>query len=289
MGIRTRFLIILGILSLLALIVMGWTSYSFSKRAAIREAENKGTIIYNYLAAQRQFFGKDQNPLINELVEQDRFYPYLMSGFAASRKTFEYFNQTMPGFMIKYAATNPLLASNKADNDETKIISNFKANPSQKSSSGTITKNGINFYYHAVPLKVDNKRCLTCHGDPADAPKDQVEVYGTETGYHWKEGDIAASLVVYIPISGAIADAKKTAFTLLGLGAGGLLFLMFAVSIFLEKVIVSPIMTLNDRTEEISMGKNLDQPVSINSNDEIAALARGIDRLRISVARMLKR
>lgn len=289
MGIRTRFLIMMGILSLLALIVMGWTSYSFSKRAAMREAENKGTIIYNYLVAQRQFFGKDQNPLINELVEQDRFYPYLMSGFAASRKTFEYFNQRMPGFMIKYAATNPLLPSNKADNDETKIISNFKANPSQKSSSGTITKNGVAFYYHAVPLKVDNKRCLTCHGDPADAPKDQVEVYGAETGYHWKDGDIAASLVVYIPISGAIADAKKTAFTLLGIGAGGLLFLMFAVSLFLEKAIVTPIITLNDRTEEISLGKNLDQPVSINSNDEIAALARGIDRLRISVARMLKR
>jgi methyl-accepting chemotaxis protein len=289
MGIRNRFLIMMGILSLLALIAMGWASYSFNKHAAIKEAENKGIIIHNYLASQRQFFGEDQNPLITELVEQDRFYPYLMSGFAASRRTFEYFNKKMPGFMIKYAATNPLLLSNKADTDEVKIISNFKANPSQKVSSDTITKNGISFYYHAIPLKVDNARCLTCHGDPEDAPKDQVEIYGTENGYHWKDGDIVASLVVYIPIAGAIADAKKTAFKLLGLGAGGLLLTMFVVSIFLEKGIVLPIMTLNDRTEEISLGKNLDQPVSINSNDEIATLARGIDRLRISVARMLKR
>ncbi len=289
MGIRTRFLIMMGILSLLALIAMGWASYDFSKRAALKEAENKGTIIYNYLVAQRQFFQSDQSPLISELMEKDRFYPYLMSGFAASRKTFDYFNQAMPGFMIKYAATNPLRAANKADNDEAKIISNFKANPSQDSSSGTITKNGINFYYHAVPLKVNSKTCLTCHADPADAPKDQVEIYGTESGYHWKYGDIVASLIVYIPISEAIAQAKTTAMILLGIGAGGLLFTMFIVSIFLEKGIVSPITILNDRTEEISLGKNLDQPVSLNSNDEIATLARGIDRLRISVARMLKR
>lgn len=289
MGIRNRFLIMMGILSLLALIAMGLTSYSFSKRAAIKEAKNKGTIIYNYLASQREFFNEDQNPIINELVEQDRFYPYLMSGFAASRKTFEYFNERMPGFMIKYAATNPLLASNKADSEETKIISNFKANPSQKSSSGTINKNGIAFYYHAVPFKVDNIGCLTCHGDPADAPKDQVGIYGSENGYHWQEGDVVASLVVYIPIAAAIADAKTTAFKLLGIGAGGLILTMLIISIFLEKGIVTPIMALNARTEEISLGKNLDEPVSIDSKDEIATLARGIDRLRISVARMLKR
>ena len=289
MGIRTRFLIMMGILSLLALIAIGWASYDFSKRAAIKEAENKGIIIYNYLEAQQQFFQSDQTPLISELLEKDRFYPDLMSSFAASRKIFTYFNHNMPGFMIKYAATNPLRASNKADSDELKIISHFKANPSQKSSSGTIEKNGSNFYYHAVPLKIDNKKCLACHADPTDAPKDQVEIYGSKNGYHWKYGEIVASLIVYIPISEAIAQAKTTALILLGIGAGGLLFTIFIVSIFLEKGIVSPISILSNRTEEISLGKNLDQPVSINSNDEIATLARGIDRLRISVVRMLKR
>ncbi len=289
MGIRTKFLIMMGIFSLMALVVMGFTSYNFSKHAAIKEAENKSIIIYNYLEAQRQFFRSDQSPIITALMEKDRFYPYLMSGFASSRKTFDYFNQTMPGFMIKYAAPNPLRLQNKADHEESKIISHFKANPSQKVSTGTIIKDGTNFYYHAVPLKVNNKKCLVCHADPADAPKDQVEIYGTESGYHWKYGDIVASLIVYIPISDTLAQAKTSALKLLALGTAGLIFTMFIVSIFLEKGIVAPLMTLNDRTEEISLGKNLDQPVSLNSKDEIATLARGIDRLRISVARMLKR
>ncbi len=289
MGIRVRFLIMMGILSLLALIALGWSSYEFSRRAAMDEAKNKAEIIFKYLMAQRQFYKKDQSPLISELVEKDRFYPSLMSGFVATRKTFDYFTNTMPGFVLKYASTNPLLESNRADNNELKMIKSFKTTPSMKEMQGTMTKNGIDFFYHAIPMKVDNKKCLNCHGDPADAPKDQVEIYGSTQGYNWKMGEIASTLVIYIPISGAIAQAKQSALILLGIGAGGLLFTMFFIGIWLEKGVVEPLEKLNERTGEISLGKNLDQPVPIKSKDEIGSLARAIDRLRISVARMLTR
>ncbi len=289
MGIRTRFMIIMGILSLLALVALGWASYEFSRRAALKEAASKGEIIFNYLQAQRHFFKKNQTPLISELIEKDRFYPNLMSGFAASTTTFEYFHQRMPGFMIKYAAENPLKETNRADAFEAGVTKKFKADKKLTETSGTITRNGINFFYRAIPLKVDHPRCLECHSDPAIAPKDQVVIYGSESGYNWKMDEIVASLLVYIPISEAIAQAKQTALSLLGIGAGCLIFTLFIISIFLEKGVVQPIMRLNGRTEEISLGKGLDQPVVINTNDEIGSLSRAIDRLRISVARMLTR
>lgn len=289
MGIRSRFLIIMGILSLLILVLLGWASYEFSRRAAIKEAGSKGEIIFNYLQSQRLFFRKIQSPLISELIEKDRFYPNLMSGFAATSTTFEYFNQRMPGFMIKYAAPNPLKETNKADDFEATIINQFKADTKLKETSGTITKNGINFFYRAIPLKVDNPKCLECHSDPSRAPKDQVVIYGSDSGYHWKMNEIVASLLVYIPISEAISQAKKSAMILLGIGAGCLILTLFIISIFLERGVVKPIMRLNSRTEEISLGKGLDQPVIIKSNDEIGSLSRAIDRLRISVARMLTR
>ncbi len=289
MGIRTRFLIIMGVLSLLALAALGWASYEFSRRTALKEAGSKGEIIFNYLQSQRHFFRKNQTPLISELIEKDRFYPNLMSGFAATSTTFDYFNNRMPGFMIKYAAPNPLNESNKADDFEVSLIERFKADTSLKDTSGTITKNGINFFYRAIPLKVDNPKCLECHSDPDFAPKDQVVIYGSESGYGWEMDEIVSSLVVYIPISEAIAQAKQTALILLGIGAGCLIFTLFVISIFLERGVVQPIIRLNNRTEEISLGKGLDQAVIIKSNDEVGSLSRAIDRLRISVARMLTR
>lgn len=289
MGIRTRFLIIMGILSLIAFIVLGGASYEFSRRAAMAEAASKGEIIFNYLQSQRHFFQKNQTPLISELIEKDRFYPNLMSGFAATSTTFDYFNQRMPGFTIKYAATNPLKETNRADAFEEQILNTFKADQQLKETSGTTTKNGIKFFYQAVPMKIDNPKCLECHSDPALAPKDQVAIYGSESGYNWKMNEIVATLLVYIPISGSIAQAKQTAMIILAIGTGCLVFTLVIISFFIEKGIVQPIMRLNTRTEEISLGKSLDQPVNIKSNDEIGSLSRAIDRLRISVARMLTR
>ncbi len=289
MGIRTRFLIMMGVLSLLALVALGWSSYEFSRRAALKEAGNKGEIIFNYLQSQRHFFKQNQTPLISQLIEKDRFYPNLMSGFAATSTTFNYFNQRMPGFKIKYAAGNPLKETNRADAFEVEIINQFKADQNLTETSGTITKNGINFFYQAIPLKIDHQNCLVCHSDPALAPKDQVAIYGSENGYNWKMDEIVASLMVYIPISEAIAQAKQTAMILLAIGAGCLIFTLIVISIFLERGVVQPIMRLNSRTEEISLGKGLDKPVLIKSNDEIGSLSRAIDRLRISVARMLTR
>lgn len=279
----------MGILSLIAFIVLGGASYEFSRRAAMAEAASKGEIIFNYLQSQRHFFQKNQTPLISELIEKDRFYPNLMSGFAATSTTFDYFNQRMPGFTIKYAATNPLKETNRADAFEEQILNTFKADQQLKETSGTTTKNGIKFFYQAVPLKIDNPKCLECHSDPALAPKDQVVIYGSESGYNWKMNEIVATLLVYIPISGSIAQAKQTAMIILAIGAGCLVFTLVIISFFIEKGIVQPIMRLNTRTEEISLGKSLDQPVIIKSNDEIGSLSRAIDRLRISVARMLTR
>lgn len=52
----------MGLLSLLALVALGWASYKFSTRAAMQSAASKGEIIFNYLQAQRHFFRKNQTP-----------------------------------------------------------------------------------------------------------------------------------------------------------------------------------------------------------------------------------
>ncbi len=58
MGIRARFVLIITVLSLLATIVIGYTSYMLSRDNAIAEAKSKGEIISNYIKASSKFFGK---------------------------------------------------------------------------------------------------------------------------------------------------------------------------------------------------------------------------------------
>ncbi len=288
MGIRMRSILIMGILGLLAITAIGVTSYQLSVKNALNEAKNKSKIILNYAMATKQYMKKVQRPLVKELIEEDRFYPELMSGFVTARGPFELFQQSSPDYTFKQATIDPLNPSNRADTEELKFIDYFAKNPGAKSSEGVITKNGTDLFYFAQPIKVNSSGCLNCHGDPYDAPKDQVEIYGTETGYNWNLNDTVAAFIVYIPTAEAIAAAKTLSLTLMAIGAGGIFLVLLILWFFLDRSIVVPIVDLAKRTEDFSLGENLNAPITNKSKDEIGILAHSIERLRISLVKLLQ-
>lgn len=288
MGIRMRSILVMGILGFLAIAIIGVTSYQLSVKNALAEAKAKSNIILNYAMATKSYMQQVQKPLVQELVESDRFYPELMSGFVSARGTFALFKKSSPEYTFKQAAIDPLNTENKADPSEVELIKKFDQNPTLKSSEGRIVKNGMDFFYFAQPVKVDSASCLSCHGDPYDAPKDQIEIYGTKTGYNWKMNETNAAFFVYVPTDKAIAAAKKLSLTLVIIGAGGIFLVLLIFWFFLDRSVVLPIVQLAQRTESFSLGENLDDPIIGKSKDEIGALAQAIERLRISLVKLLK-
>ncbi len=290
MGIRSKFVTIITVLSLLATLAIGYTSYMLSRQSAIAEAKSKGEIIFNYIEASSKFFSKYQYPLIMEqITDKDRFFPELMSKFVVNRMEYEIFQETLEGYQFKQATLDPLWPDNKADQDEKKVIAYFKANPDATVQEGVMGKGGDNFFYTAKPIKINKGFCLTCHGDPADAPEDQRDIYGTENGYNWEMNDTVGTSIVYISISKAMDDAKQSALKIFLVGIGCLLVTIVCIWVFLDRSVVSPIIRLSGSAKDISIGKNLCDSIHTESNDEIGTLANSIDRMRISVNKLLKR
>ena len=288
MGIRMRSILVMGILGLLAIAVIGITSYKLSVSNALNEAKIKSKIILNYAMATKSYMKEVQKPLVQELIEKDRFYPELMSGFVSARGTFELFKKSSPEYIFKQATLDPLNPSNMADSDEVRFIREFDQNSALKSSEGRISKDGTDMFYFAQPIKVSSSKCLICHGDPYDAPKDQLEIYGDTTGYNWTMNDTVAAFVVYIPTKAAIVAAKKLSLTLIMVGSGGIILILLVLWFFLDRSVVLPITQLAKRTENFSLGEDLDSPITGKSNDEIGTLAQAIERLRISLVKLLQ-
>lgn len=286
MHIRIQFLFWVLTVSVIAIGALGYASFQFSKEAAYREAADKVSILGSYTAAGIHFSRTQAIPMVKHLVGEERFYPEIMSGFVVSRNIADRFRETQPGYTIKNASVDPLWPDNKADAQELKVLAELRADRSLKKTSGLMTKNGTEYYYQATPDTVGEK-CLRCHGDPNDAPKDQIMIYGAENGYNWKKGDIVSAMFIYVPVSDALAVAKESAAKLVGMGGGAILFSALLIAIFLGVKIVTPIEMLSRRTEEISLGKNLDIPIAIKPNREIGDLSRSIDRLRLSIARLI--
>ena len=290
MGIRSRFIVIIAVLSLLATIAIGYTSYMLSRQSAIAEAKSKGEIIYNYIQASGTFFGKYQYPLImEENTDRDLFVPELMSKFVVNRMEFEIFQETLEGYLFKQATLDPLWPDNKADKEEEKVIAYFANNKDSMKKQGVMEKNGENYFYTARPIRIEKAFCLTCHGDPADAPGDQRDIYGTENGYNWTMGSTVGTSIVYISISKAMEDAKQSAIKIFSVGIACLLITIVCIWVFLDRSVVAPIIRLSSSAKDISIGKNLCDSIHTDSTDEIGGLANSIDRMRISVNKLLKR
>ena len=288
MSIRVRFIVIIGVLSLLASIALAYASYQFSVKNAMADAKTQGAIVFNMIDSSRMYFKKSQRPLVTELVEDDRFYPQIMSGFVMTRGVWEIFEERFPGYQFKQATLDPLYPPNKADGDEEKLIDTFVNNKEMKTTEGVMVKNGKKYYYYARPVKVEGP-CLRCHGAPEEAPKDQLEIYGTEHGYDWSQGEVVSTSIIYVPLEQAMEAAKKSATSLFALGVGGILILMGVIWFFLSSGVVVPLARLQEKTTQISLGKELEEDIGVHSKDEIGDLAKAIDRLRISTAKLLKR
>ncbi len=289
MGIRMRSILVMGILGFLAIGVLGFTSYRLSMNNALDEAKIKSDIVMNYAMASREFTRVAQSPLVRQLVEPDRFYPEIMSGFATARGTYEEFEKTYPGYIFRQATLDPLHPSNKADAQEVQIIQKFIDNPDLANDEGRLIRNGQEVFYTATPFTVFSKNCLNCHGDPADAPKDQIEIYGDTNGYWWKMDEVVAAFIVYVPVADAIASAKTMSLTLVLYGASGIIVMLMIIGWFLNRDVVAPIVRLAERTEDFSLGENLDEPIDKSATGEVGVLAQSIERLRISLNKLMQR
>ena len=288
MGIRPRIIMIMGIFSLIATLIIGAASYKLTERNAIVEAKKKGQLLFHYILAYRQYFQTQQRALVMELVDENRFYPELMSGFAVTRGIWDVFKEENKGYDFKQATLDPLYQQNKADSDEIKMIDTFRQSPDLQMLEGVIDKSGERYFYLAYPIKIDSRDCLRCHGDPADAPRDQAEIYGTENGYHWQFGDTVSAYVIYVSIQEALASAKQMAGMLFLVGIGCFFLALLAMVVFLDRSVIQPIEYLSGRIAEISQGKNLQEGLSHEGDDEIGILARAIELLRLNMIRTYK-
>lgn len=288
MGIRNRFMLTTGVLGLATIAAVGAASYELSRRAAVRDAKEKGRLIFTTMESIQANFVAAQRPLLLQVVEKDRFYPELMSGAVITRMVWDVLDKKLPGYQFKQAAVDPRWAPNKADELESGLIQTFRGDPELKQLEGTVQKKGEPFYYFATRRNA-GKGCLQCHSDPASAPKDQLEIYGGERGYGWKEGDVAAAFVVYVPLAESLAEARASALRLLAVAGLGIALALGAIWWLLDRGVVRPIVELSGRTEAISMGRGLEERVVTAASGEVATLAHAIERLRVSIAKLLKR
>ncbi|MGE5238930.1 MAG: cache domain-containing protein [Chloroflexota bacterium] len=66
-----------------------------------------------------------------------------------------------------------------------------------------------------------------------------------------------------------------------------LIIISFAINLSLKRTVIDPVIALTEAAESVSMGK-LSQKIEVKTKDEISALAKSIDRMRVSMKKLLE-
>jgi HAMP domain-containing protein len=143
-------------------------------------------------------------------------------------------------------------------------------------------------YRYAEPIYV-TEACLKCHGDPATAPKEVIEKYGSDRAFGYKVGDVRGIISVRLPDLGVTQVLR----TLMNPVTIVLLVVAFLVSyLYVDRGVIRRVRTLTRQAEAIAEGdmeQELRYGEPARSRDEIDHLYNAVNLLRNSLKVAMRR
>ena len=229
---------------------------SFLGHLSLKSAEDQGSTV--------DFYSK--NPALAQ-----REFSDIVESLPVSAK----FRMTSHNYM------NP---KNKPDEFESNAIELVRFNNLDEYDE--LTEDGLYRYAKTIYHEAS---CLSCHGNPENAPPDVTLQYGAKNGFGFKEGDVAGIISVRIPAKPLFESAT------IYFGAKELLMLVVSFivpAVFVRSRVIKPIKNLTDASKSISVGKDVNLDVGKireNTRNEVDQLTLATDRLKTTVYMAIKR
>lgn len=271
-----KFSLIVGTILLLFCSCLSLILYYYLKNQAVKEAEEKTLIIMTQVKAVGDYVRETLRPTIfNTLARfdaKDKFIVEAMSTTHVSLKVMERFNKDLEGYIYRRVSENPMNPKNRADFFHIDMISYFRLNRDQTAWNGMVEIDGKKYLARLRPIIMETG-CLQCHGNPSDAPKQLLKIYGTKGGFGWTVGDVVGVDSVMAPLDLALANVRRVAIDtfMFGIGSLGLLFL--ALYGTFEYLVTNPLKNISAIFRKIAVGKEpLGIDIPVKRTDEIGDL-----------------
>lgn len=229
--------------------------YNFYKQLAIKDTKNVATSILNSMNAIRTYIETIQRPVIYDLIDVKESVEYFDSRLLSSTYISQYIYDVQRekheiDYEYKLVATNPLNPIHMATPFEEKILNKFRTG-NIKEYFSIIEEAGQSYFFIAKPTSRNTASCLQCHGDPRNAPKSLVDVYGDSRGFYEKVGDLRAMIYVKIPVNTIIQSHKQQFLT-----GGSVMIFVFIGMLSLIFSIFKKNLTLQQRKDNLIQHQN---------------------------------
>jgi hypothetical protein len=276
LGIRGRVNTTLIVAFLFGLIVSCVTAYFAEFQHAHEEVVLRARLLLESARSVRSYIGESVQPLLSP-PNSAAFVMQSSPSFSA-RETFGILRKTYPDYSYREAALNPTSSSDRAQSWETDLIQRFSRDAGLAELVGEHAQAGDNFLYIAVPIRITDPGCLSCHSTPAAAPKGMIDRYGAAGGFGWQLGEVVGTQIVSVPIRVATDRALESFLLFTLLLAGVFSLMLVVVNVTMQRYVIAPLQGFASAADRMSRGEGdelvIGQPVK-----EIAIVGDSINRL----------
>jgi hypothetical protein len=173
------------------------------------EAEDNAEIVFSHLTSLQDYVRTTLRPAVRQALPQEEFLLEAMSTSFVTRKVLVDMNTQGDQYLYRRVALSPRNPASAANEMESGLISRFQAHPEETTYFGYRIINGIEHYVMARPVHFEQE-CLTCHGDPKDAPRVLIERYGAAHGFGRRQGELAGLDFVGMPVNKSIMHIRES-------------------------------------------------------------------------------
>ena len=286
MKLITKFNLVLGIVFLVGLAVAAFVSQKVLRDNAREEVIAQARMMMAGALAVREYTISEIRPLI-KAQSQVSFLPQTVPSYAATQN-FHTLQKINPDYSYKEATLNPTNLRDKVTDWEADIITQFRTHGGLGEVVGErMTPTGPSLYI-AKPIKIENEACLTCHSTVDRAPESMIKLYGPANGFGWQLNEIVGSQIVSVPTAIAMEKANRE-FTVFMTSLVTIFVVIFLlINLMLRSMIINKVNTMAGIADRVSKGESDVPEFESRSNDEICALGKSFNRMRISLEKAMK-
>ena len=287
LNLGTKFNALLLFIFLIGSVVSGIALSAAMQNRAEAEVAARAEILTQTMNSVRDYTSNNIKPLLSERLNREtKFIPETVPAYSA-REVFENFRQR-PGyrsFLYKEATLNPTNPRDKADEFETQLVEEFRADPNLEEKTGYYDRDGKKIFYIARPLKIHNISCLQCHGRPQDAPQSMINTYGTDGGFGWRLHEIVAAQTIYVPANEVFAKGRQYWLLAIAIFIAIFTAAIYLTNLLLRRAVIKPLKQLTQLTRGLPERDLAQSEITSIARryDEPGQLARAFQHLNLEV------
>ena len=274
LSLRSKFLMGTAFILLVVCFLSALLIYHREKRLLENSAYTQTRLVMEAVEASRKYVRETLRPKMRETFGPDFFMLEGMSTSYVGRAVMEQFKTSMPEYDYRRVSINARNPASEANATEKSMISTFKNDKNMDSWVGMMEVKDEARYMRFQPIYFESS-CMSCHGDPADAPAELINLYGAERGFGKQTGELAGVIAVGIPVQTAMKGIMEKATSVFLVVLFGVSIFYILLIFFFNHVVINNLRgVLNLFKDEAEDREVSSLPQKVRTGDELGELSR---------------